>query len=398
MAKEVVRKGYLEELRLFKDKKDIVKVITGVRRCGKSTVMRQFIEELRGAGEDGIVSVDFEDFSFDFIKGHEDLNRYLKDNIDPQKRTYVFLDEIQRVEGWERSVNGLLASLDVDVYISGSNAHVLSSELSTFLTGRYVQIKMLPLSFSEYCEMHSDKSGDPHELFALYTRYGAFPHIDPFADDRATRALLSDLYSAIVYNDILSREEVRGQPGLERLTRFLMINIGNPVSANSIAKSMGGMAYETVDRYLRLLEGAHLFYRADRFDLKSSALAPTPKYYSVDTGLRNAPMGYVREDLGRLLENIVYLELLRRGYGVRVGRYGDKEIDFAAVNRRGEPEYFQVALSTLSEGVAAREHLPLRALNNSFPKTVISMDERLPSVTRDGIRHVHIVDWLLMGG
>lgn len=395
MAKEVDRKEYLDELERFKDKKDIIKVITGVRRCGKSTLLLQFVKRLKESGAERILLINFENMEFDHIHTHEDFSKFLKENIDPKERTYVILDEIQRVSGWERSVNGLLAGFNADVYITGSNAYVLSSELSTFLTGRYVTINMFPLSFSEYCELHSDSKKDVTELFGLYIRCGAFPSIDPFADDRVTRTLLSDLYASIVYSDIMSRGQIRDRANLDKVMRFLMINVGNPVSSNSIAKSLGGIRHETVDRYLELLEGSYLFYRADRFDLKSTALSPAPKYYSVDTGLRNAPLGYRHEDRGRLLENIVYLELLRRGYAVTVGKYGDAEIDFAAMDPNGMTEYFQVTVSMASEDACNRELRPLRALDNSFPKTVISADRDLPSVTRDGIRHIHVVDWLL---
>jgi predicted AAA+ superfamily ATPase len=395
MPQEVTRTEYLDELERFKDKKDLVKVITGVRRCGKSTLLHQFMRKLTESGAERILLINFEDLEYSGIRTYEDFNEFLKKNIDPKEHTYVILDEIQRVSGWERSVNGLMTGFDVDIYITGSNAFVLSSELSTFLTGRYVSIRMLPLSFSEYCELHSESKKDRGELFELYLRYGAFPYVDPFAGDRTARALLSDLYASIAYSDIMSRGQIRDRSDLDKVIMFLMFNIGNPMSSNSIAKSLGGIRRETVERYLRLLEESYMFYKADRFDLKSTVLSPFPKYYSVDPGLRNAPLGYRDEDRGRLLENIVFLELLRRGYVVRVGKYGNEEIDFTAMGPNGEMEYFQVTLSMLSEEVRTRELRPLRALNNSFPKTIISMDSRLPSVSQDGIKHIHIIDWLM---
>jgi predicted AAA+ superfamily ATPase len=394
MQKQVIRKKYLEFLESFKDDTRFVKIITGVRRCGKSTLMLQFMERLRSAGMENILYVNFEDMRFSEIGTYKDLNQYIRSNIDPKVHTYVFFDEVQRVKEWERSINGLMVGYDADIYITGSNSFVLSSELSTYLTGRYVSVNMFPLSFSEYVELHSD-GRDVGLLFELYMRYGAFPAIDPFGEDRAVRTVLSDLYAAIVYRDIMSRGQIRDQADLDKVTKFLMINIGNPVSANSIAGSIGNIRRETVERYLGLLEGSYIIYRADRFDIKSTALAPTPKYYTVDTGLRNAPLGYRDEDLGRLLENIVYLELLRRGFTVQVGRYGDSEIDFVVRKPDGNTEYIQVAQSIRSENTRDRELRPLRALGNSFPKTVITTDQRLASTTEDGIRHVHAIEWLL---
>lgn len=393
--KEVLRKDYLDSIDRFRDKKGFVKVITGVRRCGKSTLLRQFTEKLKASGAEKIITMNFETIDFDHIRKYEDLNKFIKENVDPKEHTYLIMDEIQRVAEWERSVNGLLAGYDADIYITGSNAHVLSSELSTFLTGRYVTISMFPLSFSEYYELHSDIEKDESVMFDRYMRYGAFPWVDPFNDDRTIRVMLSDLYGSIAYNDVMYREQIRDRGDLDKVIRFLMINIGNPISSNSIAKSLGGIRRETAERYLKLLEEAYMFYKADRFDLKSTALSPTPKYYSVDTGLRNAPLGYRDEDRGRLMENIVYLELRRRGYIVRIGKYGSGEIDFTATDPNGAVEYFQVTVSMMSDETRARELRPLKVLNDNFPKTVISTDSRLPSVTGEGIKHIHIIDWLL---
>lgn len=395
MQAEVIRERYLVELDKYKDKTKIIKVITGVRRCGKSTLLLQFIERLRTTKNANILFINFEDIAYDHIQSWEDLNGFIKEKIDPKVRTYVIFDEIQRVTGWERSVNGLLVGYDADVYITGSNAFVLSSELSTLLTGRYVTIKMLPLSFTEYITYHADSGRNMNEMFDLYMTYGAFPTVDPFLEDRTIRTMLSDLHASIAYTDVISRGQIRDYAVLEKVIKFLMINIGNPISAHSMAKSIGGIRHETVERYLKLLEGSYLFYKADRFDIKSNVLSPSSKYYSVDTGLRNAPLGCRDEDRGRLLENMVYLELLRRGYIVKVGKYGNEEIDFAAMDPNGHWEYFQVTVSMLSNDVRERKLRSLRSMNNSFPKTVISMDSRIPSVTDDGIKHIHVIDWLL---
>ena len=390
MDGRIIRQQYLEQLNAFKDDTDLIKIITGVRRCGKSTILQQFTRTLEGP----VVYMNFEDMELDHIRTHSDLNEYLKKNIDPKVHTYVLFDEVQRVEGWERSVNGLMTGFDADIYVTGSNAFLLSSELSTYLTGRYVSINVLPFSFKEYKEMHSDRNVGEDMLFSLYLRHGAFPSIDPFRDHISVVNSLSDLYSSIVYRDIMFRGNIRDQSALERMSRYLMLNDGNQISAGTISKELK-VRSETVEKYLRLFEEAYIFYRVERYDIKSTALSPSPKYYSVDTGLRNAPLGYRDEDIGRLLENVVFLELLRRGYHVQVGKYSKGEIDFAARDVDGNWEYYQVTYSMRSDDVRERELRPLESMNNSFPKTVISMDQRLRSVTETGIKHIHIIDWLL---
>ena len=389
----ILRKQYLEQLKQFKDDTRLVKIVTGVRRCGKSTLLNQFMDTLKET-ESPIVYINFEEMEFDHVRDYQDLNKHLKANIDPKIHTYIFFDEIQRIEGWERSINALMVGFDADIYITGSNAFILSSELSTYLTGRYVSINVLPFSFTEYREMYSEHNISDSDLFDLYLRYGAFPSVDPFRDHGSIVSSLSDLYSSIVYRDVMSRGQIRDQAMMERISRYLMLNNGNQISVGTISKTLG-VRPETVERYLRLFEEAYIFYRVERYDIKSTALSPNSKYYSVDTGLRNSPLGYREEDIGRLLENVVFLELLRRGYHIKVGKYGDGEIDFAARNNDGVWEYYQVTYSMMSDDVRKRELKPLEDLNNSFSKTVISMDKRIPSVTESGIKHIHILDWLL---
>ncbi|MDR3206181.1 MAG: ATP-binding protein [Candidatus Methanoplasma sp.] len=393
---EVLRKQYLEFLEEFKDDTEVIKVICGVRRCGKSTLMLQYIDLLKSSGvsEDSIISMNLESMEFDDIKDAADLKRHLKGRIGPG-RTYVLLDEIQRVKGWETVVNAITLDFDVDVYITGSNAQLLSTELTTYLTGRYVSINMLPLSFREYTELHRDRTEDRYKLFEKYLRYGALPGIDPFEPERKIRVRLNDLFSSIVYKDIMSRGRVRDAAELERVIKFMMFNIGNPMSSNKIANTLGGVHKNTVDRYLRLLEESRIMYRADRYDIKSTALSPSPKYYSVDTGLRNSPLNYTDEDYGRLLENLVYLELIRRGNTVYVGRHGDSEVDFAVKTSDGF-EYYQVVYSMKDGRVKERELRPLTSIRDSYPKTVISTDE-LKADFAGGIKHVHIIDFLTDG-
>ena len=269
----------------------------------------------------------------------------------------------------------------------------MSSELSTYITGRYVSIEVLPLSFREYSELHSGSGLDKYELFDRYIRYGAFPIVNPFGGERAIRATLEGLYTSIIYRDAIMRGRVGNVPEFERVVKFMMMNIGNPVSANSIATSLGNVNYATVDKYLGLLEQCHILYKAEKYDLKSTVLSHTPKYYSVDVGIRNASLGYGTEDYGRLMENLVYLELIRNGDHVIVGKYGDSEIDFS-VKTGGGTEYYQVVYSMKEDKVRERELKALNGLRDSYPKTVISTDvirTDLPS----GIKHVNIVDFLL---
>jgi predicted AAA+ superfamily ATPase len=379
----------------FKDDTEVIKVICGVRRCGKSTLMLQYVDLLirSGVSEGDIVYMNLESMEFDDLKDGTDLKVHLRGRMGPG-RTYILLDEIQKVNGWETVVNALTIDFDADVYITGSNAHLLSTELTTYLTGRYVSINMLPLSFIEYAELHKGRAEDKYELFERYLKYGAFPGVDPFESERKIQVRLNDLYSSIVYKDVMSRGMVRDASELERVIRFMMFNIGNPLSSNKIANTLGGVHRNTVEGYLRLLEESCIMYRADRYDIRSTALSPSPKYYSVDTGLRNAPLKYTDEDYVRILENIVYLELIRRGCKVYVGRHGDSEVDFA-VKTSGGFEYYQVTYSMKDDRVKERELKPLRSIRDSYPKTVISTDE-MKADFEGGIKHVHKID-ILMG-
>jgi len=390
----VERTQYLDFLWEFKDMTDTAKIICGVRRCGKSTLMQQMIDRLAASGvnEKNIIHLDFELAELDFIKDQGDLKRYLKENLG-KGMTYVFLDEVQMVKDWEIAVNALLAGTDADVYITGSNSQLLSSELSTYITGRYVSIEMLPLSFKEYTALHSDAGLDKYDLFDRYIRYGAFPGVDPFGSERAIRAVLEGLYTSIIYKDAVLRGNIGDVPEFERVVRFMMMNIGNPISVNGIATSLGSVHTATVEKYLRLLEQCYILYKAERYDLKSTILSHSPKYYSVDTGIRNASLGYGTEDYGRLMENLVYLELIRNGDRVTVGKYGDSEVDFS-VKTAGGTEYYQVVYSMKDDKVRERELRSLNGLRDSYPKTVISTDIMKADLP-NGIKHVNIADFLL---
>jgi uncharacterized protein len=398
MMKTVERKGYLNELERFRDNTQFVKVIMGVRRCGKSTLLDQYIMRLIKSGVDGseILQMNFESSDYDEMKDHRDLNKYIESKVPAKGRFYVFLDEVQRIEGWERSINALMVDSEADIYITGSNAHILSSDLSTFLTGRYISINMLPLSFAEYMELRGDGRRE-QAVFSDFLRYGGFPAVDPSAGPTALTSTLRDLHNSIIYEDIISRGNIRNPADLERIVQYLMFNVGNPIAIKNVSDGLDGIHRNTVDRYVDLLREACLIYRADRFNLRSTVLQPTPKYYAVDQGLRNMSVGFKDQDLGRVLKNIVYLELTRRGYDVQVGTWNSKEVDFVADMPMRGREYYQVCLGYQDEGTRERELSPLRAIKDHRRKTLLMMNAWSDSTTEDGIDVKDVIDWLLGG-
>ncbi len=393
--KFIIRRGYLVQLSAFRDRNDLVKVVTGVRRCGKSTLMTQFADILKkdGVPEAKIVRINLENPEYFSIRDGDGLASVVFPLVGKGAGCYVFLDEVQRVEGWERVVNSLASGTGADVYITGSNAHLLSSELSTYLTGRYVSIEMLPLSFAEWKELYGGGTDDQTAI-RRYMAYGGFPAVDPSLGDDSVRVLLRDLYASVVKWDVASRGQLRNAEELDRLMRYLMENIGNPLSLNNIVEGLGA-SRDLVDRYLGLMEEAFLLYRADRYDIQSSALSPSPKYYAVDPGLRNMAVGFTQKDAGRVLENIVYLELVRRGGTVQIGRYGAKEIDFVASPPAGGRHYYQVCLALTDEVTAEREFGVLNAVHDSFPKTVLTLDPVVKYYREDGIEVQSVTEWLL---
>ena len=395
MSQTVPRKDYLEHLWSWKDKKEVIKIITGMRRCGKSTLMMQYMDKLReeGHGKD-IIYINFESKDADWIKDHKDLNTFLGTRIDPSKRTYVLMDEIQRVDSWERTVNSLSVDYDADVYITGSNAYMLSSELSTYLSGRYVEIKMLPFSFQEYIQLHPVDPMNPiDKRFMDFMVKGAIPMVDP-DDGERTDELLQGIYSTILRKDVSARLEVMDVRTLDQIVMFLMSNIGNVTSSASIAKELS-VSYATVKRYLQGLEGAFLIYKAYRYDVRGKKLLKTTeKYYAADTGMRNSILGGTGgKDIGRVMENVVFLELLRREYTVTAGSHYNREIDFVAV-KRDVTEYYQVSLTIMDEVTFEREVRSLDSVPDSFPKIILTMD-RVINTPPNGIRAVNVIDWIL---
>ncbi len=391
----VQRKQYMDKLIKMKDKK-IIKVVTGVRRCGKSTLLMLFREYLSSCGIDDsqIISVNFEDVQSKPLLDYEKLHEYVIERLADGKMTYVFLDEIQNVPDYQKAVDSLFIKDNVDVYITGSNAYFLSGELATLLSGRYVEISMLPLSFAEYYEM---KGGNKRDAFMEYYRMGAFPYITSIDDDDIKYDYLRGVYNTVLLKDIVARKGISDVTLLESVIKLLFDNIGNIVSSKKIADSLTSYGRKTtsvtVDGYIKALMESFILYKAGRYDVKGKQhLKSLEKYYVVDIGLRNLLLGEKNADIGHILENIVYLELIRRGYMVSIGKVGEKEIDFIA-SKSGDKVYYQVAASVLDPSTFAREIDPLKKIGDNYPKFILTMDD-FP-MSEDGIDQINIIDFLL---
>ena len=430
------RDRYLKKLIGFQDTEP-VKVITGIRRCGKSSLLKLMIQHLRetGIGQEQIVEMNFESHDFRSMTSDE-VYHYVKEKAIPGKRMYLFFDELQRIDAWEDAVNSFRVDLDCDIYITGSNAYLLSSEYSTYLSGRCVEIKMLPLSFREFLDFHNfevretssalggthrqvfDKNGeryDLREVFDAYMRFGGMPGIaDIGLDQEKALSLLEGIYSTVVVRDILEREKRRGQRQitdsalLRKIVLFLADNIGSSVSVSSIGNTLmneglledgkrrGTPSTHTVQAYIAALLESYFFYEIKRFDIKGKEYLRTlGKYYIVDIGLRNFLLGFRNRDSGHAIENVVYFELLRRGYDVAIGKIDNQEVDFIATTA-DDKLYIQVTESMQSEDVRKRELAPLQKIRDNYEKIVLSLEPGL-DVSYDGIKSLNLVDWLLDG-
>ena len=397
----IQRENYLSILKNFKDKQ-IIKVITGIRRCGKSTLLELFQDYLKenGVEEKQIVSINFENADYEELQDRKKLHEYLKSKLVKNKKTYIFLDEIQNVNEFEKTVDSLFINKDVDLYITGSNAYLLSSELATLLTGRYIEIKMLPLSFKEYMSAFEDKT-DISKKFRNYLEFSSFPQaIELYnANPDNINLFLDGIYNTILFKDVMQRKGITDKSVLERVTKYLYDNIGNRSSMKSISDNIEGLernnSYNTVSNYVEALADSFMIYKANRYDIKGKEILKTQeKYYAVDIGLRYHILGQNSgRDMGHILENIVYLELLRRGYTVYIGKLEDLEIDFVAKNSK-ETIYYQVSLTTREESTLDRELTPLQKINDNYQKIILTMDDDLDA-DFDGIRKINIIDWLL---
>jgi len=393
----VLRRQYLEKLRKTQGSQ-IIKVITGVRRCGKSTLLAQFQEELlkSGVGSDQIISVNLEDLANKTLIDYTKLYDYLLERLQPGKMTYVFLDEIQNVPQFQRAVDSLYIKPNVDVYLTGSNAGLLSGELATLLSGRYIEINMLPLSFGEYHELIGS---DRRDAWNSYYQRGGFPFAATIEDDEIWRDYLLGIYHTVLLKDIVARKGISDITVLESVAGFLFDNIGNIVSSKRIADSLtsGGRKTTsiTVENYINALTESFILYKAGRYDIKGKQhLKSLEKYYLVDISLRRMLLGDSASDVGHIVENIVYLELIRRGYQVKIGKVGELEIDFIAF-KGSDRRYYQVAASVLDPVTFAREIAPLKAVKDNYPKSIISLDE-LP-MEEEGIKQINMIDFLLQG-
>lgn len=397
----IERKEYLEQLQGLKDKQ-IIKVITGIRRCGKSTLLTMFQDQLLADGVTSkqIISINFEDLDFVGLREPEALYSYVKNHLIQDKMTYVFLDEIQNVNNFPVVVDSLFIKKNVDLYITGSNATMLSGEIATLLSGRYIEIQMLPLSFKEYITY----TGNTNELsrkYAAYLRESSFPYTTELdSDQKKIHDYLNGIYSTVVLKDVVGRHRIADSMMLESVIRFVFDNIGNPLSTKKISDTMTSdgrkIDAKTVERYLAALMESFIVYQAKRYDVKGKQYLKTlEKYYIVDLGMRRMLLGDRGTDVGHMLENVIYLELRRRGYQVYIGKLDDTEIDFVAMNENGLT-YFQVAATVRDETALVRELRPLQKISDNYPKFVLTLDDD-PIADYAGVRRVNALDFLLGG-
>ncbi|MFZ2432291.1 MAG: ATP-binding protein [Lutibacter sp.] len=401
----IQRESYIKQLRQFIDK-PFIKILTGIRRSGKSSVLLLLKEELlsRGVSEGQVIHINFESFEYIELKTAKTLYEYIKKQIKNNKQHYLLLDEIQEVEGWEKAVNSFLVDFGADVYLTGSNSHLLSSELATYLAGRYVEIPIYTLSFEEYLQFRKHYSPEVPQnnrtAFQSYLSLGGFPviHTSNYSEETAYKVVF-DIYSSVILRDTVQRYKIRDVVLLERVVKYAFDNIGNTFSGKNVAdyfkSQQRKVDVNTVYNYLNALEGAFILCRTSRYDVKGREILKTQeKFYVSDLSVIYALMGVRNRMVSGILENVVFLELKRRGYQVFVGKLDDKEIDFIA-EKQGKKIYVQVAYKLESEQTAAREFAPLLAVKDQYPKYVVTMDEFWKESV-EGIKHSHIADFLLM--
>lgn len=397
--KMIYRGRYLKELLYWRDKQ-VIKVITGIRRCGKSTMFSLFIDELLKDGvETGqIIRINLEDMAYEELLDYHKLYSYVKERLQSGKKTYIFLDEIQNCPEFERAVDSLFIQPDTDIYITGSNAFMLSGELATLLSGRYVTISMQPLSFMEYYSVFENMAKE--QAFQEYMKYGGFPYITRLSgNEESVRQYLEGIYNTILVKDVANREKISDLTILESIVRTLASSIGSPISTKKIADTLLSngrkISVNTVDRYVRALVDSYIFYKVDRYDIKGRQfLKSFGKYYIADTGLRRLLNAESASDLGHLIENIVYLELKRRYLRVNIGKVAEYEVDFVVENV-DELAYYQVSASVLDERTKERELRPLQKIRDNHPKVLLTLDVIGKNANYDGIRQYNLIDWLL---
>ena len=395
----IQRDDYLNFLMEWKDRQ-IIKVISGIRRCGKSTLFELFCAKLQNEGvqSEQIITINFEDAENEELCDHKKLYEYVKSRMLPDKMNYIFLDEIQHVSDFQKAVDSLFIKKNTDVYITGSNAYFMSGELATLLSGRYVELKMLPLSFKEYVSaLDNNRSLD--ELYRDYVYNSSFPYTVELDNRRNIYAYLDGLFNTIVLNDIVQRKKIQDPLMLKSVIKFMFDNIGNPCTAKKISDTMTSkgrkISNHTVENYLEGLTDSLLMYRVSRYDIKGKEyLQLFDKYYIADVGLRYYLLGTANVDMGHILENVVYLELLRRGYRVYVGKNAGAEVDFVVQDIDGNTEYYQVSWSVRDEQTLKRELGALESIEDHNPKYILTMDND-PPISYNGIRQKYVLEWLL---
>lgn len=399
MPQRLQREEYLKKLIAFQDK-NIIKIITGIRRCGKSTLMEIFQDHLRSTGVENsqILHINFEDFDYRPLRDPAALHSYITERMARDRMTYVFLDEIQHVPDWQDVVDSLHLRKNLDIYITGSNAYLLSSEIATLISGRYVEIKMLPLSFREFVSATGAEANLP-KAYRQYIESSSFPYALALLDHpKELRDYLEGIYNTVVVKDLASRKKIPDVMMLESVARFVFDSIGSPISTKKIADTMTSSGRKidvrTAEKYMDALLESFILYQARRYNIRGKQYLKTlEKYYVVDIGLRYMLLGSRSTDVGHILENVIYLELLRRGFEVSVGKMDDLEVDFVAVDQK-QTIYYQVAATVRDEGTLKRELASLQKINDNYPKFILTLDED-PDADYEGIRRINALEWLM---
>ena len=396
----IQREKYLEFLRRHKDQ-DVIKVVSGVRRCGKSTLFELFKQELLTSGvkANQIISINFEDLEYEPLQEYHALHEYIVERLIPETPMYVFLDEVQHVPQFEKVVGSLFIKPNVDIYITGSNAYFMSSDIATLLTGRYVQVEMLPLSFKEFHSAYSQQNLSDMDIYNLYIEHSSFPRLVHVEDDESIDEYLESILNTVILKDIVTRLKITDVPLLLDIIKYLLANIGSLINPTKIANTLTSYGRKTdnktVEKYLQGLKDGLLIYEVDRFDVKGKALLQrNAKYYVVDSAFRKFLLSRTDSDRGHILENIVYLELIRRGYRVYVGHLQNGEIDFVA-KMPHRLEYYQVSYSVMDDTTLRRELSPLEKLDDNYPKYLLTMDVLHKTDNHNGIEQKNVLDWLL---
>ena len=396
----IQREQYLAFLRRHKDQ-DVIKVVSGVRRCGKSTLFELFKQELLASGvkANQIISINFEDLEYEPLQEYHALHEYIVKRLIPDIPMYVFLDEVQHVVQFEKVVGSLFVKPNVDIYITGSNAYFMSSDIATLLTGRYVQVEMLPLSFKEFHSAYSQQNLSDMDIYNLYIEHSSFPRLVHVEDDESVDEYLESILNTVVLKDIVTRLKITDVPLLLDIIKYLLANIGSLINPTKIANTLTSYGRKTdnktVEKYLQGLKDGLLIYEVDRFDVKGKALLQrNAKYYVVDSAFRKFLLSRTDSDRGHILENIVYLELVRRGYRVYVGHLQNGEIDFVA-KKPHRLEYYQVSYTVMEDTTLRRELSPLEQLDDNYPKYLLTMDVLHKTDNHNGIEQKNVLDWLL---